>query len=163
MVLGELRWLGLIALATGAAAFAEPVEPITAAQIHSRVAASTGKVVIVNFWATWCPPCLKEFPDIIALYNEERDAGLEVLAVSMNADDEMADVEAFLEEFHPPFAVRIASSLDGSFYEDVVSPWYGEIPITLVFDTHGKLVHYHRSTVTHDELAGEVAALLPAD
>jgi len=159
-------WLASITLVATAAAYGQQqaaVEAITPEEIHAIVDANAGKVVIVNFWASWCPPCLEEFPDIIQVYNEKRGQGVEVVAVSMNMADEMPDIEAFLEDFQPPFEIRVASSLDDSFYEGVVSPWFGEIPITLVFDTKGELAHYHRAVVTYEELTAEVDALLAAN
>src|SRR6202021_607655 len=56
-----------------------------------------GKVVLVNFWATWCPPCRKEMPDLDAIYKEYRDKGLVILAIS---DEERDKVVPFLAE-HP--------------------------------------------------------------
>lgn len=158
-------WLASITFAATATAYGQQqaVEAISPEEIHAIVDANAGKVVIVNFWASWCPPCLEEFPDIIQVYNEKRDQDVEVLAVSMNFADEMPDIEAFLKDFQPPFDVRIASSVDDSFYEGVVSPWFGEIPITLVFDMKGELAHYHRAVVTYEKLTGEVDALLAAD
>lgn len=54
-----------------------------------------GKVVLVNFWATWCPPCRKEMPDIEALFHEFKDKGLVVLAIS---DEEEKVVRPFIEQ-----------------------------------------------------------------
>ena len=54
-----------------------------------------GKVVLVNFWATWCPPCRKEMPDLDALYNKFKDQGFVVLAIS---DEEAAKVSPFISE-----------------------------------------------------------------
>ena len=158
-------WLVSVAFAvTGIACGQdEAVETISPEEIHAIVDANAGKVVIVNFWASWCPPCLKEFPDIVRVYNEKHEQGVEVLAVSMNMADETLDVEAFLKEFQPPFDVRMASSVDDAFYEGVVTPWFGEIPITLVFDKKGEVAHFHRATVTYEELTGEVNALLAAN
>ena len=55
-----------------------------------------GKVVWINFWATWCRPCRKELPDIQKLYDEKRAAGLEVLAI--NVEEDAADARAFFDE-----------------------------------------------------------------
>jgi peroxiredoxin len=54
-----------------------------------------GKVVLVNFWATWCPPCRKEMPDLDGLYKEFGDKGLVILAIS---DEERGTVESYLNE-----------------------------------------------------------------
>jgi thiol-disulfide isomerase/thioredoxin len=63
-----------------------------------RLADFKGKVVLLDFWATWCPPCKVSFPKLDALYKEWRERGLEVLAV--NLDDRRRDADAFLTA-HP--------------------------------------------------------------
>lgn len=143
------------------AARADDLPTVTPDQIHALVTGSAGQVVVVNFWATWCPPCLREFPDIIDVYSDFREKGLAVYAISMNEAEDADDIEAFLESFAPPFAIYRAASIDSEFYAGVVDPWYGEMPMTLVFDTEGALIHVHKKPLTYDELVADVAALLP--
>jgi thiol-disulfide isomerase/thioredoxin len=144
-----------------AAVFAEELETVTPGEIHALVARNEGNVVVVNFWATWCPPCLREFPDIIDVYNDYRDDGLSVVAVSMNEAEDAEDIDEFLANFAPPFAIYRAASVDTAFYEGVIDPWYGEMPMTLIFDPEGVLAHAHKKPLTYRELAGDVEALLP--
>ena len=151
----------LTAQAISTRARGEAVTTVTADDVHALVQAKNGKVVVLNFWASWCPPCLKEFPDIIKVYNEYHSEGLEMMAVSMNAADEMEDIDEFLQNYEPPFPVHLAASLDEAFYEGVVKPWFGEIPITLIFDADGELVHVHKKPLTYEELVTDVTALLP--
>ena len=147
--------------ASDAASAAEDIAIISPAGIDALVASNAGKVVVVNFWATWCPPCLREFPDIIEVYEQYREQGLEVVAVSMNEADENEDIQDFIESFAPPFDVYRASTADFEFYEGVLESWFGEMPMTLIFDTAGNTAHIHKRPVTYDELAADVAALLP--
>lgn len=140
---------------------AETVAPVAANDVQALIDARVGKVVVVNFWASWCPPCLEEFPDIVELFERYHSEGLDVLAVSMNDADEASDIEDFLEAYEPPFPVYRAASVDAQFYEGIVQPWFGEIPITLVFDTDGELAHYHRRPIDYQGLASDVTALLP--
>ena len=151
-----------IAAACSLTAGAQDVPLVPPDGLSALVARNEGKVVVVNFWATWCPPCLHEFPDIIDVYNRYRDDGLEVLAVSMNDAEEIPAVEEFLGNFKPPFPVYRAATVDETFHEAVLDSWFGEMPMTLVFDTAGNRVHIHKRPITFPELATEVMELLPA-
>jgi thiol-disulfide isomerase/thioredoxin len=62
-----------------------------------------GKVVLIDFWATWCGPCIKEMPNIYQNYTKYHDAGFEVLAISL--DEEMPELQAFLAKENPPWLV----------------------------------------------------------
>ena len=90
-----------------------------------------GKVVMVNFWATWCPPCRKEMPDLEALYNRFRDQGLVILAIS---DEEAGKVQPFLAEHR--FAYPIL--LDPGRKVNQLFAVQG-IPKTFVYDREGRL------------------------
>ncbi|HXC00438.1 MAG TPA: TlpA disulfide reductase family protein [Terriglobales bacterium] len=91
-----------------------------------------GKVVLVNFWATWCPPCRKEMPDLEALYERFGSKGLVVLGIS---DEEAAKVEPFIRERKVSFPVLLdpGRKVNDSF---VVAG----IPKSFVYDRDGKLV-----------------------
>ncbi|HXI26459.1 MAG TPA: TlpA disulfide reductase family protein [Pyrinomonadaceae bacterium] len=90
-----------------------------------------GKVVLVNFWATWCPPCRKEMPDLDALYRKFKDKGLVVLAIS---DEEMAKVKPFLAERNLGFPILLdpGRKINALFHVD-------GIPKTFIYDREGKL------------------------
>ena len=91
-----------------------------------------GKVVLVNFWATWCPPCRKEMPDLDALYARFREQGFVILGIS---DDDAGKVAAFVKEHD----VRYPILLDPG---SKVSALFGAegIPKSYVYDSGGRLV-----------------------
>jgi peroxiredoxin len=91
-----------------------------------------GKVVLVNFWATWCPPCRKEMPDLEALYQKFSDQGLVILAIS---DEEQGKVVPFISDHKITYPVL----LDPGRKVNELFQIEG-IPKSLVYDRDGKLV-----------------------
>lgn len=77
-----------------------------------------GQAVLVNLWATWCPPCRAEMPAIEKVYNEYKDQGFVVLAVNMTYQDTFSNIAPFLDEYGLTFPVLLDQSGDvGSAYQ----------------------------------------------
>jgi len=91
-----------------------------------------GKVVLVNFWATWCPPCRKEMPDLQALYDKYKDQGFLVLSIS---DEEMDKVSPFIAERKITYPVLLdpGRKVNDDFVVE-------GIPKSFVYDREGKMV-----------------------
>ena len=91
-----------------------------------------GKVVLVNFWATWCPPCRKEIPDLETLYNRFKSQGLVILAIS---DEDVDKVKPFTAERSVTYPVLLDPGRKVNELFQVVG-----IPKTFIYDRGGKLV-----------------------
>jgi peroxiredoxin len=91
-----------------------------------------GKVVLINFWATWCPPCRKEMPDLDTLYQRFKGQGLVILAIS---DEEADKVKPYLAERKATFPIL----LDPGRKVNELFRIHG-IPKSFVYDRNGKLV-----------------------
>ena len=91
-----------------------------------------GKVVLVNFWATWCPPCRKEMPDLEALYLQFKDQGFVVLAIS---DEDAAKVSPFLAERNITYPILLDPGRKVNEEMQIEG-----IPKSFVYDRGGKLV-----------------------
>jgi peroxiredoxin len=91
-----------------------------------------GKVVLVNFWATWCPPCRKEMPDLETLYNQFKDQGLVILAIT---DEDASKVAPFVAErsFTYPILLDPGRKINKLFQIE-------GIPKSFVYDRNGNLV-----------------------
>lgn len=94
-----------------------------------------GKVVLVDVWATWCPPCRMEIPGFIKLYDEYKDKGLVIIGISIDEDGIKA-VKPFAEEFKINYPIALA---DGSDVTKVFGPIRG-IPTKFLIDKDGKIV-----------------------
>jgi thiol-disulfide isomerase/thioredoxin len=97
-----------------------------------------GKIVLVNFWATWCPPCRDEMPDLDGIYTQFQSQGLVVLSIS---DESMFTIGSYFHpnpyvtpiNYHPPILLDTGGKVAKQFHVD-------SIPKTFVFDREGKLV-----------------------
>ncbi len=96
-----------------------------------------GKVVILDFWATWCPPCREEIPHLVQLTEKYQERGLEI--VGLTIEDPTADLEKvqrFMQRFHINYPVGFSTS---ELFETYIGPGEQPIPQTLVFDRQGRL------------------------
>ena len=92
-----------------------------------------GKVIVVNFWATWCAPCVKEMPSFETLYRRFRSQGLTVLAVSLDKDGS-SKVQDYVDKFKLSFPVL----LDTEGIAEKLYPSF-TIPFTYVIDKQGRV------------------------
>ena len=112
-----------------------------------------GQVVLVNFWATWCPPCKDEMPDLQETWEAYADRDVSFVGVAYQ--DEQAAVEPFLDEFGTTYPVGMDAG-------DRVAGLYGitGIPETFVVDQQGRVAYVHVGGVTAEMLSVELDALL---
>src|SRR5690242_17346883 len=117
------------------------------------IADSKGKVILVNFWATWCGPCRAEIPDLIELQNKYKDR-LQILGLVVDDDDADA-IKSFVAEFHINYPVAIAT--------DEIRIQYGGIaalPTSFVLDGEGRIVQKHEGLRDPVLYETEIRALL---
>ncbi|MBI4462925.1 MAG: TlpA family protein disulfide reductase [Acidobacteria bacterium] len=116
---------------------------IDLAGLEGRLREDQGRVVVVNFWATWCEPCREEFPDLIRLHQRHADRGLTLLAISLDSP-KLRDtkVREFLIEQRPSFPVYVKTAGDDDAFINAVDPeWSGALPATFIYDRSGQRRH----------------------
>ena len=96
-----------------------------------------GKVIYIDFWASWCPPCVKSFPFMNQLNNELKDQGLHVIGV--NLDEKVSDAEKFLERYPVQFSVLADPSKQCAKELQVMA-----MPTSVIIDKNGKIRHIHK-------------------
>ena len=93
-----------------------------------------GKIVFLHFWATWCKPCIEEFPTIDRMYKEYKDKGLVVLAISIDKGDKGV-VKSFVDKMGVRFPILLTS--DGNIKR---SYWTWGTPTSFLIDRNGKFI-----------------------
>lgn len=114
-----------------------------------------GKVAVLNFWATWCPPCRKEIPDFIALQKEYGSRGLVFIGVALD-DEGVAVVKPFAKEAGVNYPLVIGDAKIVKAYENIEM-----YPTTYVIDRNGTVVSRHIGSLTKAEMEQEIKPLLP--
>ncbi|MEO6326153.1 MAG: TlpA disulfide reductase family protein [Thermoanaerobaculia bacterium] len=120
---------------------AEPVKHLLPAQYQDRVVAlRKGRVLVVNFWATWCEPCREEMPALERASRAFSSKDLAVVLVSLDsARLGPTAVPKFLESKRIPFVCWLAKSRDPQTFIDAVDKnWDGTLPYTMIYDRTGK-------------------------
>ena len=115
---------------------------------------SKGKVVIVNFWATWCGPCRKEIPDFIELYKKYKDQGVEIVGVALDKDG-WEKVNPFVKQNNINYPVVLDNG--------TVAATFGKIqfiPTTFIIDPNGNIVDEHTGVMTKAMLEAKIKPLL---
>jgi cytochrome c biogenesis protein CcmG/thiol:disulfide interchange protein DsbE len=114
-----------------------------------------GKVLLVDFWATWCGPCKVEIPGFVELYDKYRDQGFEI--VGMLVEDQIAKAKPFAEEFKMNYPV-----LDGDKRDDIqeaFGPIWG-LPTAVLISRDGKICKKHSGFTSKEQFEEEIKGLL---
>jgi thiol-disulfide isomerase/thioredoxin len=119
--------------------------------------------LLVNFWATWCVPCRKEFPDLVKIGADYRERGLEFALVSA---DDVSDIKTAVPQFlrdmrATAMPAYLLNATDTEAAIAQVDPaWGGELPATFLFDRQGKLAYKHFGIIRDAELRAEIEKVI---
>lgn len=144
----RLRLLGILFMFIGASGLQAgdinsiPLQKLEGGEV--TLADFKGKTVLVNFWATWCIPCRKEFPELDAIYKELKDQGLVILGVTADTDKKI--IRKFLSKTPVSFPILIDAS---SEMHEAVN--IEVMPSTILLDKNGKVA---KTYLGFDRLAG---------
>lgn len=121
-------------LATGG--FAQKAKMIRLADLQKLIAAPTEEIKVINFWATWCVPCIKELPLIEKLQGERKDVKVSLVSMDMDLDPDPEKVHRFVDRKKIQSEVLILDERDPNDWIDKIEKkWSGALPATLIINT----------------------------
>lgn len=116
-----------------------------------------GDVALINFWATWCPPCRVETPDLVALYDDLHDEGFTIVGIAMDRGGAQV-VQPFVDEYDVNYPIVLGDDETAANFDGV----YG-LPTTFVLDRQGRIVRRIMGRVEADDLRPLLRELLDAE
>lgn len=119
-----------------------------------NLASFKGKVLLINFWATWCGPCKAEIPDLVEL-QKQYGADLQVLGISV--DDEAKDMVPYAESFQMNYPVLVGKARED--VEKAYGPFFG-IPQSYVIGRDGNICYKHAGIASKEKFEQEIKSLL---
>ena len=139
--------------------YVAPTEPVPTESVSQSLAAFQGKVVILDFWATWCGPCRMEIPGFVSLQNKYRDRGLEIVGASLDRVTGPGRPEAvapFMKQLginYTVFMINNGQAMQGYDTRE-------GIPTTYIIDRQGRIVSRHVGYQPESFFENEIKALL---
>ncbi len=115
-----------------------------------------GKVLALNFWATWCPPCLKEVPEFVLLQEKYRAQGLQFIGIALQRPEE---VREFVAEHRVNYPI-LAGELEVVKLAEAYGNHIGALPYTVIIDRDGQIAHVKTGVLPTEEAERAIRPLL---
>jgi len=115
-----------------------------------------GKVMVINFWATWCAPCREEIPALIKFQNEYGPKGVQIIGIAIDQADKVRPYAAQMKMNYP---VLIGDADGVELVQRAGNP-LGGLPYTVILDRSGTAVHSHLGSITAEKLLAAIKPIL---
>ena len=129
--------------------------PDVAGEVRN-IAEWDGKVIAINFWATWCPPCIKEIPEFVELQHKYQSQGLQFIGIALQRPEEVLD---FMKEKGMNYPV-LAGEMEVIEISELYGNHIGALPYTVIIDRAGLIQYVKRGPLSMDSAESIISKLL---
>jgi len=143
----------------GSTIFAQQVQVIKITDFQSRIKNNTDTTYVINFWATWCAPCVKELPDFDSLNNNFKNTKLKVILITLDFKEDLhSKVLPFLNKKNIKSEVNLLDEINGNYFIPIVSEqWSGAIPATLIINQKQNVQLIFEKKMNYQFLVDQIA------
>jgi len=154
--------IALLFLSSASSGFSQGVQKISKTELAGILNNPSDKLHVINFWATWCGPCVTELPDFQKVVNESIGSKVDFLFISLDfPSDAEKKLTPFLKKNNYTFKVCLMTETDyNSWIDEVDSSWQGNIPASLFFNRARKIHHFVAEPIDKVQLSKTIQSLL---
>jgi peroxiredoxin len=122
--------------------------------VDVRLDSFEGKVLLINFWATWCLPCKAEIPDLVALQEKYKD---DLVVLGISVDDTAEQIRPYAKEYKVNYRMLVGNKRED--VQEALGPLMA-VPVSVIVDREGHIALKHTGIATREQLETEIKALL---
>jgi len=155
-------WILLGAAQTQNAAVASDIRSVSASEFSALLDEARGEVILINLWATWCAPCLREIPELIRLHEKYQDKGFRLIAVAMDDPQDLeTHVIPFRDKHFPEWETFQREEVDMDRFVSVVDPAWNEVlPTSYLINRTGDLTKVLFGGKSYEEFESALLEIL---
>jgi peroxiredoxin len=128
------------------------VKDMNGADVH--LASYKGKIIVLNFWATWCTPCKQEIPDLVTLQTQYKD---DIVVLGFSVDDKPEDLKSYAAKYQMNYPVLVGAGHEN--IQEAYGPMWG-IPVTIIIDREGRIAKKQSGIRSLEQFEREIKRLL---
>ncbi|MBD1395026.1 TlpA disulfide reductase family protein [Mucilaginibacter glaciei] len=134
---------------------AQQVKLLTVSQLESRIKQGKDTIYVINFWATWCKPCVKELPEFEKFKTSVKGKPVKVILISTDLKSKLlSNVQPFVKAHQLTGEIYLLNEAPNSYTEKISADWSGALPGTLI--VKGSKKKFHEGAYTYEELVTAV-------